>query len=456
MTVLNIPAKALWLRRPHASSEFDEHSRRDIRVGLGVAGAFLFGLFGWGMWARLDAAVVAPGQIVVAGSRQAVQHRDGGIVSELDVHENDRVQAGQVLLRLNTDEIRAAERADAAQVIELQALQARLMAELQGRSTPQFPAEFAKMDGLDRVKAEAAMALQRREFAARAALLDTEKEVLVQHEKESGEQITGYHRQIEANLQQQRLIQQEVDGLTGLLDRGLVPATRVRSLQRNAAELGGNEGEYRANIAKTEEEIGESRTRISDLERERAADDSKDYQSAEFQLADLEPKLESLREQAARAVLRAPVSGRVLGLTVFTVGGVVAPGQKLMDVVPEAEPLVIEARVKPADASDLRVGQKTEIRITAFHDRGMPLLRGVISKISADSLTDDKTGASYFKIEAIVPPSELQTIREVRGTSPGLHAGLPADVVVPLGARSALAYLTEPLHQMLWKSFREH
>ena len=444
------------LRGPRMEDALREYPRREIVLGLMVAGLFLLALFGWGLWARLDAAVYAPGQIVVSGNRQSVQHRDGGIVSELDVRDGDRVKVGQILLRLNADELHATERADAAQVIGLQALQARLMAELQGRSSVQFPADFSAMTGPDRADALAAMTLQQREFTTRNAALGTETQVLVQKEKESSEQVTGYKRQVSANLEQQRLIQQEIGGLKGLYDRGLVPATRVRSLQRNAAELGGSEGEYSADIARTQEEIGESRIRISDLQRERAADDSKDYQSAAFQLADLEPKLTAVREQVARTVVRSPANGRVVGSSIFTVGGVVSPGQKLMDVVPEDEPLVIEARVKPSDVSDLKIGQKTEIRVTAFHDRGMPLLHGVISKVSADSLTDEKTGVSYFKIEATVPPSELDLIRQVRGANPGLQSGFPVDVVVPLRERNALAYLTEPLHQMLWKSFHEH
>jgi HlyD family type I secretion membrane fusion protein len=144
-----------------------------------------------------------------------------------------------------------------------------------------------------------------------------------------------------------------------------------------------------------------------------------------------------------------------VGLSIFTVGGVVAPGQKLMDVVPENEPLVIEARVRPNDADDLKVGQSTEIRIPAFHDRRLPLLTGTVRRISADALTDDKSGQSFFKIEVEVPPSQLAVIRQVRGAEPGLKPGLPVEVVVPLRNRTALDYLLDPLREMLWKSFRQ-
>jgi HlyD family type I secretion membrane fusion protein len=442
-------------RGPSGENALRDHPRREIILGLSAGGLFLLVLIGGGMWAHLDSGVSAPGQIVVSGNRQAVQYRDQGIVSKLEVHEGDSVKAGQVLLQLNADELRASERADAAQTIGLKALQARLMAELLGRASIQFPAEFSAMTGDDRTDADAAIALQTREFVTRNAALSTEKDVLLQKQKESAEQITGLKRQVDANQQQQDLIQQEIGGLKGLFARGLVPATRVRSLQRNAAELQGNKGQYSANIASTQEEIGESRIRISDLERERAADDGKEYQAAQFQISDVEPKLAAVRQQIARTVVRAPVTGRIVGLTIFTVGGVVAPGQKLMDVIPENEPLVIEARVKPADVSDLKVGQQTQIRITGFHERGMPFLHGVVSKISADTLTDEKTGTSYFQIEVTVPPTERDLIRQVRGAEQGLMPGLPVEVVIPLHPRTALDYLFEPLHQMLWKSFRQ-
>ena len=297
---------------PDAADLAPDVPRREIVAGTAVAGAFLLALFGWGLWARLDAAVYAQGQVTVAGNRQSVQHQDGGIVSQLGVHEGDRVRAGQVLLRLNADELSAAERSDAGQVIQLKAQQARLMAELKGRDDIAAPADFAGLTGQDRDAADIAMSLQRREFATRNAELATEEQVLSQKVRESAQQITGYERQVTASQEQQSLIDQEIGSLQGLYDRGLVPATRVRSLQRNAAELRGGEGEYNANIARTREEIAESRVRVTELQRQRAADDVKDYQTTEYQLAELEPKLAAVRQQIDRTLVRAPVAGRVV------------------------------------------------------------------------------------------------------------------------------------------------
>lgn len=429
--------------------------RREIIGGVVVIGVFLLAFVGWGLIAQLDAAVYAPGAVTVYGNRQSVQHRDGGIVSELDVREGDRVKAGQVLLKLSGSDLDAQERATADQVFALEALQARLLAEMDGQRSFAAPDDFGGLSGADAQSAASAMQIQQHEFSSRAAELATQKAVLGQRVNQLSDEIDGYREQLTANRRQQALIQQELDSLKDLLARGLVPMTRMRSLQRDAAQLTGAAGEYSSNVARTQQQIGEAKLQIVDLERQRTADDSKDYRDAEMGLSQARPKLAALREQIDRLTVRSPAAGRVVGLSIFTVGGVVSGGQKLMDVVPENEPLVIECHVKPDDAEALKVGQSTEIRIPAFHDRRLPLLTGKVSRISADTLTDEKTGQAYFKVEVQVPPSQLDVIRQFRGADEGLKPGLPVEVVVPLRKRSALDYFLDPIREMLWKSFRQ-
>ncbi len=297
--------------------------RREITGGLVVLGLFLLVFVGWGLIFHLDAGVYAPGVVAVYGSRQTVQHRDGGIVSELDVRESDRVRAGQVLLKLSGDELRANERAAANQVFALEALQARLQAETNNRSSIARPDDFAGLTGDDLEAADSAMGIQQREFTARAAELATQKAVLQQRENQLSEEIGGYREQLSANRRQQSLVQDELSSLKDLLEQGLVPLSRERSLQRDAAQLAGQAGEYSANIARSQQQIGEARLQKVDLERQRIADDSKDYRDAQNQLSQDRPKLIAVREQIGRLTVRAPVTGRVVGLTIFTVGGVV-------------------------------------------------------------------------------------------------------------------------------------
>jgi HlyD family secretion protein len=441
--------------REEAPETIDGSPNRDVARGLLVLGAFLVVFLGWGLYARLDSGVYAPGTVAVYGNRQSVQHKDGGIVAELDVREGDWVRSGQVLMRLSADDLEANERATADQVYQLEALRARLMAEMNGQRTIVAPPEFAGLSGREKESAGTALTIQQREFASRAADLGTQKAVLRQRENQLSEEIEGYRHQVSSNQSQQMLVGQEMDSLKDLQQRGLVPMARIRSLQRDSAQLTGSFGEYDATIAKTRQQIGETQLQSSELDRQRTSEASKDYSDVEMQLASAQPKLMDLRRQLERATIRAPATGRVLGLSIFTVGGVIAPGQKLMDIVPDGEPLVVDAKIQPNDAEDLKVGQTTEIRIPAFRDRRMPTLTGVVSKVSADSFVDEKSGAAFFTVEITVAPSQLHLIRELRGADSGLRPGLPVEVVVPLRHRTALGYLLDPLHGMIWKSFRE-
>jgi HlyD family secretion protein len=187
----------------------------------------------------------------------------------------------------------------------------------------------------------------------------------------------------------------------------------------------------------------------------RAEEIAKDLHDVNFQIDDLLPKLAPLKEALAQTKIRAPVSGEVVGLQVFTVGGVIAPGEKLMDIVPKNAPMVIEAQIPANNMDGLYVGQSTEVRITSMHDRRLPILRGSITELSADSMVDEKSGQRYYTMEVTVPEAEAKKIDELRGPNGGLRIGLPVQVVVPLRKRTAWQYLTEPLTQAFGKSFRE-
>jgi HlyD family secretion protein len=175
----------------------------------------------------------------------------------------------------------------------------------------------------------------------------------------------------------------------------------------------------------------------------------------EFQLNDAEPKLRAAQDALSREQVRAPASGQVVGLSVFTVGGVIAPGQKLMDIVPTNAGLVIEARVNPQDADEVHVGQEVEVKFPSLHDRTLPVLRGSLTKLSADSFADEKSGQRYFTAEATVPESVIERLKLAENGQFQLKAGLPAQVLIPLRKRTAWQYLTQPLAEAIWRTGRE-
>jgi HlyD family secretion protein len=447
---MSSPRALIVPRRPEQSDGAEVEQRWGAMVALIFFGGFL----GWAALAPMDQGAYAPAKVVVAGRHQTVQHREGGVVAALFVKDGQQVAKDQVLIQLNGGEVEAQQRSLAMAVIGLKAQRARLLAEQLGGSI-QWPAEFAALTGVDKAEAERAMRVQTGQFEARAATLSTQGGVFGQRKAQLEEEILGIQRQIASLDEQTRLIGEELAGIRLLYERGFAPITQVRALERQQAQLQGQRAAAAAQIASSRERIGE--TRLQNVEVDKAQQESiaKEIRDVEFQLNELTPKLQAAEEQLGRIQIRAPATGTVVGLTVHTVGGVIAPGQKILDVVPYRAPLVLEAMVSPNDADDLKVGQTSEVRFTGVQERGLPRLSGTITGISADSFTDETTRASYFTAEVTVPLSEVEKIRAQR---PGfeLKPGMPAQILAPLRKRTALQYLFEPLTDALWKSFREH
>ncbi len=249
--------------------------------------------------------------------------------------------------------------------------------------------------------------------------------MLAQRSAQLREQIEGFRQQMTSTKDQSRLIGEELTNLKELQTQGYASANRVRELQRTEAGLKGAQADLAANAARSGEQIGEVQMQALGLDSQRAEDVAKDLRDVEFQLGDLAPKLAAMKSQLAKTRIESPASGQVVGLSVFTVGGVIGPGQKILEVVPDRTPLVVEANVQPTDADDLYVGQMAEVKIAAFHERDLPVLKGEVTKISADALTDERSGQKYFTAEVTVPPSELKQIESVRGND-AQHEGRPA------------------------------
>lgn len=427
-------------------------ARRELIAG-GVIVALFFGLFlGWAAVFPLDAGAYAPGEIAVSGNRQAVQHREGGVVVGLEVSEGDLVRRGQRLVTLAGDDLRAAERGVAGQVFALLAQRARLVAERDGLGGVHSPAEFEALAPDDVALARESLRIQQQQFAARRGGRATENGVLQQRIAQLNNQIGGFEGQIAANREQQRLIQEELAGMRRLAQQGYAPLTRVRALERTAAQLEGEADGLRAQIARSREAVGETRLQMIGVSSRMNEDVADQLRQVEVQLNELRPRLAELRLQLARSEIRSPATGQVVGLTVFTVGGVVQPGQTLMEIVPRDASQVIVARISPEDIDNLRQGQTTEVRFPGLRERGLPSIRGRVTRISADSFRVEETGASFYRAEIVVPPEELARLGR---SADGLRPGVPVEVIVLLRKRTMLAYLLEPLTSNLWRSGSE-
>lgn len=448
---IDLPARAVPAGRPGAGDD----PSNEIRLGIIISALFFVIFLGWAAVARLDAAAIAPGRLVVSGQRQTVQHREGGVVSQILVKEGATVERGQVLMRLAGADVRAQERALASQAIALLAQRARLQAEQAGRTSITRPAEFAQLAVEDRAAAAEALRLQQTQLRTRAAVLAAQRGVLGQRTAQAGSQGSGSASQVQALNEQIRLIDEELSGLRQVAERGFVSQNRLRALERARADLQGQRGQYSANVAQSSGQASETRLQVLEAQSNYLERVATELREVEANLNDVMPRLSAARDQLARIEIRAPATGTVVGLTVFTQGGVIAAGQKLLDIVPDRAPLTIEANVSNADGDDVRIGQKAFVRFDTLHERTLPALEGKVSRISADAFTDEKTGASFYTAEVAVPLSELKRIEDIRGTDV-LRAGLPVVVHIPVRKRTALQYAFEPLSGAFRRAFREN
>lgn len=412
-----------------------------ILVGLVTIAVFFGGLGSWAALTPLDGAVVAPAVVKVEHNRQAVQHRDGGIVRDLPVREGDRVAAGQVLLRLDDAELRAQATSLTAQLTAAQARRARLLAEQRGAPALLVPS--------------AGPALPAESLAGEQALLDSRRRaldnatgVLVGQVRQAEAQIVGHQAQIGSLDRQISLIQDELAGTRMLEAKGWAPKTKLRQLERGAAQLDGQRAERQADIAAARQGIARAELQMSQLRRDQETEVAQDLRDVEDTINEVEPRLAGLVTQLGRTELRAPQAGVVVGLTAFTEGGVIGAGQTVMEIVPDHHPLVIAARLRPEDIDDVQPGLTAQVRLTGLNQREAAPIAATIRHLSADRLIDDGDGAeAYYDMLVEIAPDALPRT--------AFLAGMPAEVTVPLKARTALDYLFEPLLRQMSHALRE-
>ena len=424
----------------------------------GLRGPILFGIavlligFGafaaWSYLAPLASAAVAPGVVSVESKRKAVQHLEGGIVSEILVREGDRVEAGQPILRLNDTGSRARLEQLDAQEISAQARFDRLMAELEDADEIRFNDSI--VERLDEAEVRDAAILQSRLFESRRAARFGEGKVLRSRISQARSQSDGFNARLAADTRRLSLANEQLAALEQLERKGHAPRMRVAEMEASVAELEGSIGDITARLAGTEKQIVETELEIINLE-------TGFFREVAEELQRVKQELEEIREAriAAEDVLRrttviAPQSGTVVGLNVFTLGGVIGGGEKLMEIVPNEDALVVEAMIRPQDIDNISVGLPVEVRLTAFSFRTTPPVPGRLVHISADRVIDPKSSvASYFaKIEL-----DEQALRDLEQIS--LYPGMPAEVMILLGERTFFDYVASPILQLLDGGMRE-
>jgi HlyD family type I secretion membrane fusion protein len=426
----------------------NESVKRVATVGWTIIAVF-FGLFGtWAAVAPLKGAVVANAIVKVEGNRKSVQHLEGGIVKELRVKEGDNVAAGDIVIVLDPSQARAEHEVLSQDLIVLRATEERLRAELAHRAKMTIPDDL-KAFGDDRYVKEVWDA-QVHQMEVRLTALEGQRQVIKEKIAQLEYQIVGLEAQVQAFNAQVVSVKDERNSLLPLLERGLVARPRVSQLERTAAGLDGQIADAKANIAKARQAIAEQVQQTAQLDNDRMTELAKDLRDTQAKLLEVIPKLMHARSVLDRIEIRSPYTGRVVGLNVFSVGAVINRGDKIMDVVPDKESLVVEAQVAVEDISEVHPNMRAEVHLTAYKQRTTPIVHGDVLQVSADRLTDTKTNNPYYTALVRVDEEELAELPHIR-----LYPGMPATVMIPTVERTALDYLVGPLVMSFNHAFRQ-
>jgi HlyD family type I secretion membrane fusion protein len=420
--------------------------KRVALTGWLIIAVFFGGIGAWAATAPLNGAVVGNAVVKVEGNRKSIQHLDGGIVEELRIKEGDTVGTGDVLIVLDETQARAEHDVLSQQYMVLRATEARLLAELDHSSELAMPADLKTPDNYFKSVWNGQLS----QFESRRAAIEGQRSVIREKINQLGSQIVGAKAQVKAFTDQISSVRAEAKDIAPLVERGLIARPRILQLERTAFGLEGQIADANANIAKARQAIAEQEQQIAQLDNDRMADITKDLRDTQAKMLEVIPKAMNAKAVLGRMEIRSPYAGRVVALTVFSVGGVVQRGEKILDIVPDQDALTIEAQIAVEDISDIRPNMRAEVHLTAYKQRIVPIVHGDVIQVSADRLVDPKTNNPYYVAFVRVDAAELAALPNVK-----LYPGMPATVMIPTIQRTALDYIVGPLVMSFNHSFRQ-
>lgn len=450
--VVTPPASAPSVGAAKASNPHEQLITRGsggiIRFGWIALLVGFVGFLAWAALAPLDSGVTAPGFIVVDSQRQKVQHLSGGIVEEILVRDGSHVSRDQVLMRLNRTRTQAELSIVRAQLLSSLAIEARLIAERDQHDTLSFPPEVEAARAAD-PRVDEVVRTQYQLFDTRRAAIRNELSILDESIRGLNEQLSGLRAQIVGKDRQLEILREELDSLQLLFEQGYVPRNRIFELERAVAETEARRNEDQANIGRVTASLGE--VRLRKVQREQAFTQEVETQltSTQREVDGLQQRRIALQDDLERVDIRAPVDGIVVGLRIHSVGGVVRPGEDIMEIVPDGEPLVVEVQIPIQSIELVSTGMPAMVRFSAL-SRLNPVVEGTVINVSADRLTDERSGMPYFQGRIEVSPEQLETLTYER-----IVPGMPAEVVIKTGEHSVLHYLLKPILDHIFSAFRE-
>lgn len=434
----------------HSKSTPATDDRRLRRIGFGIVLMVFGGLGTWAALAPLSSAAHAPGVIAVESYRKTVQHLEGGIVKTILVRDGETVTRDQVLVTLDDTQARAQLEVLFGQHLIATAREARLIAQRDGLDRVRYPAALLEQRNDERVKE--AVLVQDQTFRARRLAQEGEASLYERQIEQLRAKVQGTRAQVASQELLAASFRGELVDFNALLKEGYADKQRVRELERNLAQSEGQRGQSVAEIATVELQVSETRLKILQLKRELAREVVKELAEVQNDLFGLREKLQSLRATLERTVVRAPDAGNVLGLTVHTLGAVLQPGGRLLDIVPQKERLIIEAQLSPVDIDKVRIGQTAEVRFSAFKARETPKIEGRLVSVSADRVFDDKEKTPFYLARVEVTPRGLEDLARHHLD---LVPGMPSEVLINTGSRTMLQYMFAPFENVIARSLKE-
>lgn len=447
---MNVPARIPVVdQNPAYTPERAPRVKTSMRTAFIAILTFLviFGIWSWA--APLNSAAIAPGVLEAAGGgRRTVQHLEGGIVRQFVVAEGQKVQAGDPLVLLDATQNDARDAAIRSALYGLLAQDARLTAERLGMASIRYPAEL--LEASSQPEVAAIIAATNALFISRKRSLVEQTTVLTQRLGQAQAEIRSANAQLSAINDQAKLLADEEFGVTMLVDEGLERKSRLLALQRQKSAAEGQQGQLTNNLDRIRKTIGETQAQMTFLRGQMVTDAATQQRDIQMQIAEAREKLKVSDDIRNRQQILAPIDGTVSNLRLITPGGVIGPGQPVLDIVPSNEKIVVAARLKANDIDMVHPGLKAEVRLTPFKARTLPSLKGVVREVSPDAVYDEEARELYYKVKVEIEPGELKKYADVKLTS-----GMPTEVFIDLGSNSLMQYLIQPMIDSFHRAFRE-
>jgi HlyD family secretion protein len=414
--------------------------KRRMFAATALAVLLTAGIGGWAAQAKLAGAVISQGELVVSGETKQVQHVDGGTIVDIPVKVGSFVKKGDVVLRLDDTQVGIELGIVQSQIGQMKAMMVRLVAERDGKDTLSF-------DGLDLT--QDVIREERKLFDENRHMRANQKQQIEMQISQLRNQIDGLREQEKANLSENELLAEELAMQEGLVEKGLAKASELRGLRRQMVRIDGTIGDLLARVAEAEGQISELNVRLMSVDQTSRTELQKEIVSVEAKLTELEQRALQLTHRLERTVVKAPESGTIYDLQAHTIGGVVAPGQVIMAIVPEDSELNVHVKVAPTDIDRITVGQTARMRFTAFNRQTTPEIVGFVDVIPAATVIDKATNLPFYKTSVEFSPGDLGEL------AAKLTPGMPVEVYIETEERTVISFLAKPFTDQLMRAFRE-